>query len=133
MDNISLNHKLYIPHFSGVRVITLGEILYFEASRNLSEMHLHNGNPVIVSLSLKQIEEMYPELPFFRIHKSFLVNTVNIRNYDHRNGFICLICGKKLEIARRRKMEFHTEFIRGKVIRKKGRDRSRPFDSAQGP
>jgi len=93
----------------GLIFIQTNEIIHLIAEGNYTYVHLINGEKHLVNRSMKEFDDMLPELGFFRIHQSHLVNTAQIRKYlKEDGGFIVMQDGAKLPIARRRKEELLT-------------------------
>lgn len=99
--------KLCIPSLKGFEVLELRDIIYCEAESSYTIFHLVNKNPVTVSKSLIDYEEILDGTTFFRIHKSFLVNLQHIKEY-HRGegGSVIMTNGKEIEVSRRKKENF---------------------------
>jgi two-component system, LytTR family, response regulator len=72
--------------YSLVKILT-DDILYIEGMKDYIKIHLASQpKPVITRMSFKMVEEKLPSEGFFRVHKSFMVNTVKIKSI--RNGVI---------------------------------------------
>jgi two-component system, LytTR family, response regulator len=72
--------------YSLVKIMT-NDILYIEGMKDYLKIHLESQpKPVITRMSFKIIEEKLPSEGFFRVHKSFMVNTAKIKSI--RNGII---------------------------------------------
>jgi two-component system LytT family response regulator len=61
------------------------EILYIEADRNYSDVHLTNGKKQIVSMQLGQIEKAIPAAHFFRINRSVIINLTYFTHADQKH------------------------------------------------
>lgn len=68
------------------------DILYLESLRDYVVIGLENGTELKTLSTLKGIEALLPVPPFYRVHRSFLVNLNNIKVME-RN---CIVFGKKL-------------------------------------
>lgn len=102
-----ISSKVALPTLSGYHMEKIGHIIYCEADENYTKIFTIQGNLILVSRTLKVVEEMLPETYFFRIHKSYLVNMNYIKSYNRTDGHkIRLENGVELEIATRRKEEF---------------------------
>ena len=81
--------------------LALDDILYFEGDRKNQLVYTVNAEePVVVSLSMKQLEDDFSGRGFLRVHSGFLVNY----RYIHRmsNEEITLTNGKKIPVSRRK-------------------------------
>lgn len=104
--------ELFIPTHSGFIMENIDNILYFEGAINYSRLYLQTGRNYVVAKTLKDLEENLGSV-FYRIHKSYLVNTTKIREYSKEdNSFVVLKNGQKLAVSHRRKDKFAREFLK---------------------
>ena len=68
-----------------------------------------NKKEYIVLSTLKSFNKRLPEELFFRIHKSFIINLNNVKNYS--SNFIN-VNGKLIPISRDRKKDFKKFFLK---------------------
>lgn len=66
--------KIALATDKGYILEKVGNILFAEAQGNYTKIHTYDNLSILVSKTLRVIEEMLPEEAFFRIHKSYLVN-----------------------------------------------------------
>lgn len=98
--------RIAFPTPAGYRMERIGNILYIQADENYSRVEVNEGEMILVSRTLKAVEEMLPLGHFFRIHKSFLVNLDFVKEYTRTDGhFVILQNGVSLEVATRRHEE----------------------------
>lgn len=99
--------KIPLHTSNQVRFVSLGEILYFEANGNYSEIETMSKERFISSKNLKEFDEMLEGLnQFIRINRSVILNTKKIKAYNKSEPFIItLINGKEFEISRRKRNE----------------------------
>lgn len=79
------------------------DIIYMEANYNYTILHLVNGNHIMLSYTLKKLENEVKSFNLFeRVHRSYLINTtyVNKRNRLEIN----LSNGITIPVARRRRL-----------------------------
>ncbi|WP_207427504.1 LytTR family DNA-binding domain-containing protein [Pedobacter sp. SYSU D00535] len=99
--------KITLPNTYGFNVIDTADIIYVEADSNYSEFHLQDGEKLVISKPLKEIEDSLDPQEFLRIHKSVIVNFRYIKSYVNKNGWqIILSNGVTLPVSRRRATEF---------------------------
>jgi len=72
------------------------EILYIEASDNYSEIHTAQGK-IVVSKTLKVLENSFCGAGFARIHKTYFVNIAKVDSVDHN---LVYVGGKGMPIGR---------------------------------
>lgn len=102
----SRKHKLCIPSLKGFQVVESNSIILCEAKSNYTAIHhLHQG-VILASKPLIEYEELLSDAGFIRVHKSFLVNIEQIKEYIRgEGGSLILSNGREVEVSRRRKEE----------------------------
>ena len=106
-QGLNINQKIALPTRDGYQMEHLNDIVYCEADVNYTRLHTVHGKVLMVSKTLKSIEEMLPEESFFRIHKSFLVNMNYLKSYSKSDGYeVTLETGHRLPVALRKNEEF---------------------------
>lgn len=109
----SYQEKIALPTSDGFQVIHFNEILYCQASESYAYINTIAGDSILVTKTLKSIEELLPSASFFRIHKSVLLNINYVKSFSRKTGYIVTLeNGQKFEIAIRRQEEFLNLFIR---------------------
>lgn len=99
--------RLCLPTFKGFTVVKLDEIIYCEAERSYTVVHLLNNKSVTVSKPLIDYDELLSDTSFLRVHKSFLINLNHIGEYQRGEGGIVVMSnGREIEISRRKKELF---------------------------
>lgn len=99
--------RLCLPTFKGFIVLKLEEIVYCEAERSYTVFHLQTGKPVMVSKPLLEYDELLKDTTFLRVHKSFLVNLLHVKEYQRgEGGLVIMSNGAEIEISRRKKDVF---------------------------
>lgn len=101
------NIKLNISTSEGVSVISVNDIIRVEADRSYCFICLSDGERVLVSKPLKELENSLPDNMFFRVHTTHLINKEYIKRYIKEDGG-CVVMndGSSVPIARRRKQQF---------------------------
>jgi two-component system LytT family response regulator len=84
--------------------VTLSDIIYIEGDRNYTKIHLHQKPYLFTSKTLGQYEEQLNFLPFYRMHKSYLVNLDYAQHIESGN-IMLLKNGLELQISRNKKEE----------------------------
>jgi two-component system, LytTR family, response regulator len=98
--------KIALPTLHGYELIPLNNIMYCESKSNYTNIHLNNSQQILVSRTLKDIEELLDSEPFFRIHNSYLVNLqYAIRYTKGEGGFLVLNNDITLPVSRNKKEE----------------------------
>ena len=87
-SNLSANN-LIISEMGSKKIINYNDILRFQSIGNYSKVFSLTNKPILIPVSLKQIEAKCPSL-FFRCHKSHLINTGFITNYNSKESWLTL-------------------------------------------
>ncbi len=90
---------LAVPVANGLKFITLADILYVQADGNYSEIVTQNNERFLVAKPLKSAEMRLQQDGFLRVHQSYLVNVVHIRQFGSQ---IELSSNEILPVSRRR-------------------------------
>ncbi len=77
--------KIALPTQSGIEFVKVNNIVYCQAENSYSTIHTSLNEAIVVTKTLKTLEELLPENMFLRIHKSYLVNRNYIKSF-HRAG-----------------------------------------------
>ena len=102
-----LSHKLTLNHQQGLKLVTLKDIIYLKADNTYTIIFLSNGEKITTSKPIYKFEQMLHAPWFFRIHKSYIINTAHFKEYISKDGGIALMHnGDKLFISRYRLNEF---------------------------
>jgi len=100
-------NKIALPTNSGYELEKISNILYCEGMDNYSNIITLQGREIILTKTLKYLEETLPNTIFFRIHKSTLVNLNYVQSYNRTDGYtVTLTNGKKLDVSVRKSEQF---------------------------
>lgn len=76
LSNLSIggdiHSKVALPTLSGFKMEKINQIIYCEADENYTKIYTAQGEMILVSKTLKYVEDLLPPTYFFRIHKSFV-------------------------------------------------------------
>lgn len=98
--------KVAFPTQHGYELIMIKNIMVCEGSSNYTNVHLQQGQHMLVSKTLKEIQETLDFPPFFRVHHSFLVNLQFITRYiKGEGGFVVLANDMTIPVSRSKKDE----------------------------
>lgn len=101
--------RLCIPSVRGFQVVELNDILFCEAAGSYTNFHFKNPPLVCSSRPVYEYEEMLADSGFIRIHKSYLVNLLHVREYIRgEGGMVRLSNNMEIEVSRRKKDLFIT-------------------------
>lgn len=98
--------QIALPCANGYEFIPPEEILYCNSDSNYTQVCLVDDRKVLVSKTLKDIQEILPNDLFFRAHHSHLVNLDHIRKYERGDGGTLVMSdGARIMVSRSRKQE----------------------------
>ncbi len=101
------NIKITIPTSEGVNVVSVSDIIRLEADRSYCFICLSDGERILVSKPLKDLEKALPKEMFFRVHTTHLINIDYIDRYiKDDGGYVIMNDSSQVPIARRRKQNF---------------------------
>jgi two-component system, LytTR family, response regulator len=102
------NHfsKIALPTNNGLEILNEQDILYLIGDSNYVHLHLRSGKKLLVSKTIKYVEERLHAHYFFRIHHSFLVNIHEIVRYNKGDGgSVVMSDGRELCVSKNKKAE----------------------------
>jgi two-component system LytT family response regulator len=104
VNNIDI---LSLPSLRGMDFIELKNVIFIVALGNYAEINFGNGKKLVVTKSLKEMEDLLPETSFYRVHHSYIISLKHVSTYiKGRGGYVILSDGTKLSVAVRKKMDF---------------------------
>ncbi len=90
-----------LPTPEGLEFVRIDDIIYASADSNYSNIHLKDGNTILLAKTLKQVEALVEGRNFLRIHQSFLVNLAYIKKYiKGQGGTLVMEGGSSLPVSR---------------------------------
>ncbi|HEX2628857.1 MAG TPA: LytTR family DNA-binding domain-containing protein [Chitinophagaceae bacterium] len=96
--------RIALPTLEGLQMLTIDTILYCMASSNYTTFVMKDKKKLVISRTLKEIEEMLKDHGFLRIHHSHLVNINAIEKYTRgEGGTVTMIDDVELDVSRSRK------------------------------
>jgi DNA-binding LytR/AlgR family response regulator len=98
---------------SAVFYIDYNRILHIEAVSNYSKIYFVDGKTMVVAKVLHLFEDKLPMQQFVRTHRKHLVNKRFIESYE--NGKVSLVNLQKIDVARRKKMQFLNSWLNTKA------------------
>lgn len=103
--------SLGVPTKEGVIFLAITSIIRCEASSNYTVIYLESGKKIMVSRTLKDLENALPVHNFIRVHKSHLINVKKIAQYYRKEGSIQLQDGSNIPLGRNCKEEFEKRML----------------------
>ncbi|HLT34128.1 MAG TPA: LytTR family DNA-binding domain-containing protein [Aquaticitalea sp.] len=86
--------------------LNVDDILFVESDGNYSTIVTKDGQKLLITKKLKEVNELLPEHYFFRIHNSFIINLSKIKEFIKNEGYVVMESNHKIPVARQRKSDF---------------------------
>lgn len=111
VDEISTEFdKISISHNKGIKLIKLKEIIALEADNCYTIIHIFSNSKkekFIASRTLGDFVHILKDKDFFRVHKSFIINISQIREYRTDDStYVIMNDNSEIHISRRRNSIF---------------------------
>ena len=81
-----LKSKIALPVSDGIEFIEVNDIMYCISQSNYTTFYLADGNKILLSKTMKEVEKMLAPYFFIRVHRSYLINTNFMKKYFHSGG-----------------------------------------------
>ncbi|MBI1267171.1 MAG: response regulator [Cryomorphaceae bacterium] len=96
--------KIALPSSEGLEFVKADSILHCESESNYTRVYFADKRRMLVSRTLKDIEEMLEGQGFFRVHHSHVINLNNIAKYvKGSGGYVVMDDGTQIPVSRSRK------------------------------
>jgi two-component system LytT family response regulator len=78
--------KISIPTNRGVILVEADEIIHLVSDSNYTTVFLNGGRKILISKTLKSMEEQLKDYNFCRVHNTYLVNINKVESYIKGDG-----------------------------------------------
>lgn len=96
--------KIALPTMEGLQLVTVDSIITCHSDSNYTILRLKNKEKLIVSRTLKDVEELLEDHAFIRVHHSHLVNLNEITKYvKGEGGYLVMSDGSIIDVSRSKK------------------------------
>src|SRR6266498_518433 len=97
-------NKIALPTMDGLQMIPVDSIISCESDDNYTVFLLKNKKKIVVSSTLKEIEEILEDYHLVRVHRSYLVNLNEIEKYQKgEGGYLVMSDGSTIDVSRSKK------------------------------
>ncbi len=98
--------RIALPTMQGLELVPVNTIISCSANNNYTEFFLSDKKRILVSRTLKEIEEILEDYAFLRVHHSHIINLNEIVRYIKGEGGYCIMTdGSSVDVSRSRKEE----------------------------
>lgn len=102
----STNKRITLNTDGKLLFLESDEILYAESDGNYSTIFLVDGQKIVLTKKLKEVNTLLPEDDFFRIHNSYIINLNKIKEFLKTDGYVILKSNHKIPVSRQKKSDF---------------------------
>ena len=81
----------------GIVKVVLTDILFIEGLDNYLKIHLQNGQPIVVRLTMKALMERLNQKEFIRVHRSYIVPVNRIESVKQK---ILMVAGEEIPVGK---------------------------------
>lgn len=106
LNSHSVQKKITINTDGKLLFLSSDEILYVESDGNYSTVYLVDGQKIVLTKKLKEVNELLPAESFYRIHNSFVVNINKIKEFLKTDGYVVLQSNHKIPVSRQKRSDF---------------------------
>ncbi len=97
-------NKIAMPTMEGLQMIPVDSIISGESDSNYTILLLKGNKKIVVSRTLKEIEELLEEHSFVRVHRCYLANMNEVEKYVKGDGgYLVMSDGTSIDVARNKK------------------------------
>ncbi|MCG2461589.1 LytTR family DNA-binding domain-containing protein [Flavobacteriaceae bacterium F89] len=102
----SMHRKITFNTDGKLLFLGSNDILYVESDGNYSTIFLSDGQKLVLTKKLKDVNDMLPKDTFFRIHNSYIINLNKIKEFLKTDGYVVLESNHKIPVSRQKKSDF---------------------------
>ena len=96
--------RIALPTMQGLEFVPVDSIIHCSSSNNYTEFFLADKKRLLVSRTLKEVEDMLLDHAFLRVHHSHIVNLNGITRYvKGEGGYLIMSDGSTVDVSRSRK------------------------------
>jgi len=100
----NLINKIALPTIEGLMMIPVDNIISCESADNYTTLQLKGKKKILVTRSLKEMEEMLEQHAFIRVHRYYIVNLNEIEKYiKGEGGYLVMSDGSTIDVSRNKK------------------------------
>jgi two-component system LytT family response regulator len=107
--NAKVPSKLVLNTSDSVFVIHTEDLIRCESEKNYTTFYISDGRKIITSKTMKDYESLLNDLPFYRCHRSHIINLNFFDRFDKREGgAIIMKNNNQIPLSRVNRDEFFT-------------------------
>lgn len=98
-----LDNKIVLKDSEAIYYVKIANILFCAADGAYTTFHLHSGEQIIISKTIKEYDDLLTAYNFIRAHKSYLVNSYFIKKFDKTYNNIILDNDQEIPVSIRKR------------------------------
>lgn len=98
--------RMIVKGANNIDFVNVDEIIRCKADTSYTEIILTNKKVISAAKPLKEFDFLLSDETFFRVSKSYLINTLFVESYKKESGMLTMKDGITIEVSRRRKKDF---------------------------
>ena len=97
-------YKIVLQTSEGIFVHEISTILKCNSDGNYTQIYFTNNKKILISKTLKELEELLTPFSFERIHHSYLINLNHLKSYLYKDGgYVIMSDNSTLPVSQRKK------------------------------
>lgn len=105
-SDIRQKKKIVLKTLDNIYLVDLQDITYCGSDGCYTTVHTIQGEKIVISRTLREFDDMLGEQGFYRAHKSYLINLMQVRRFEkHEGGYIILNNDERIPVASRKREE----------------------------
>lgn len=106
VDKSVHSNRIALRTAMSIEFVQVQDIIRCEAEKSYTVFFLVDGQKLIISKNLSEVEEMLSAFHFLRVHHSHMINVAHIRRYvKGEGGYLIMSDGSEVSLPRRRRDE----------------------------
>jgi two-component system LytT family response regulator len=106
LRNANDHKKIAISTATTIIVLEIEKIIYLQSDGPYTKFTSKDNPEILSSKHLKEYEDLLTEFGFFRIHRSYLVNLSEIKQYSKSDGgYVIMSNGDRVDVSDKKKNE----------------------------
>lgn len=102
--------RIAIASQQAISFINIDQIMLAEAKSGYAELLLADGKKMLMSKSLKDLEDIVSPEQFVRIHRHFLVNIHHVHSFNRQESLLVLTNRLQIPVSRSKREELFARF-----------------------
>lgn len=102
--------KIAVSSQSGISFIDISDIIYAEASGNYSKLLMRDKKEIVLSRTLKDIQDVLEMRGFLRTHRQYIVNLNRVKHFNRVDSLLTMENDHVLPVARIQKDKLSEKF-----------------------